>query len=122
VSRAGALVVETTAVGEGTVLARIVELVAAAQGSRAPIQRLADRVAGMFVPLVLAAAAITFAAWWMATGEAAQALLPAVAVVVIACPCALGLATPTAIVAGTGRAAERGVLIRDAAALERAHA
>lgn len=121
VNRAGALVVRTTEVGEGTVLARIVRLVAEAQGSRAPIQRLADRVSGIFVPAVLAAAALTFVGWWIATGDAGQALLPAVAVVVIACPCALGLATPTAIVVGTGRAAERGILIRDAASLEQAH-
>jgi len=120
INRAGALVVETTVVGEGTVLARIVRLVAEAQGSKPPIQRLADRVSGIFVPVVLGIAALTFAIWWAVGGDPGAALLPAVAVVVIACPCALGLATPTAIVVGTGRAAERGILIRDAAALERA--
>ncbi|WP_373045758.1 heavy metal translocating P-type ATPase [Vulgatibacter sp.] len=122
VNRAGALVFEATAVGEGTVLAQIVRLVGEAQGSKAPIQRLADRISGIFVPIVLAIATLTFLAWWLVTGDAAAALLPAVAVVVIACPCALGLATPTAIVVGTGRAAELGVLIKDAASLERAHA
>src|SRR5690606_36372259 len=121
INRAGALVVETRVVGEGTVLAQIVRLVAAAQGSKAPIQRLADRVSGIFVPVVLCIAAVTFLGWWLVSGDAGQALLPAVAVVVIACPCALGLATPTAIVVGTGRAAEHGILIKDAAALERAH-
>ena len=121
VNRAGALVVQTSAVGEGTVLAQIVRLVAEAQGSKAPIQRLADRVSGIFVPVVLGIAGLTFAAWWIATGDASAALLPAVAVVVIACPCALGLATPTAIVVATGRAAEAGVLVRDAASLERLH-
>jgi Cu+-exporting ATPase len=107
-------------VGDATLLAGIVRLVAQAQGSRAPIQRLADRVSAVFVPVVLALAAVTFVATWLIAGDAARALVHAVAVLVIACPCALGLATPTAVIVGTGRAAQLGVLVRDAAALERA--
>jgi Cu+-exporting ATPase len=118
----GRLVVETTAVGAETTLARIVRLVEGAQASKAPIQRLVDRVAAVFVPVVLAIALITFAGWSMASGDVEAALLNAVAVLVIACPCSLGLATPTAIMAGTGVAARHGILIKDAEALERAHA
>jgi Cu+-exporting ATPase len=118
----GALVVEATRVGADTALMQIVRLVEEAQGSKAPIQRVADRVAGVFVPIVLLLAAATFVAWWAVGAGAATALLPAVAVLVIACPCAMGLATPTAIMVGTGRAAEHGILIRDAASLERAQA
>ena len=103
-----------------TQLAEIVRLVGEAQGTKAPIQRLADRISGLFVPAVLVVALVTFAAWWMATGEFTAALIPAVAVLVIACPCALGLATPTAIMVGSGRGAQSGVLVRNAAALERA--
>ena len=91
-----------------------------AQGSKAPIQRLADRVAGVFVPVVVAIAALTFVATWWLAGDAHAALVNAVAVLVIACPCALGLATPTAIMVGTGRGAQSGILIRNAAALEQA--
>ena len=115
----GALTVEATRVGADTALMQIVQLVEAAQGSKAPIQRLADRVAGIFVPVVLLLAAATLLAWW-ATGHGAASLLPAITVLVIACPCAMGLATPTAIMVGTGRAAERGIVVRDAASLERA--
>ena len=116
----GLLVFEATGVGDATLLAGIVRLVAEAQGSKAPIQRLADRVSGVFVPIVVAVAAATFLlAWWL-QGNAAHALIDAVAVLVIACPCALGLATPTAIIVGTGRGAQLGVLVRNAAALERA--
>ncbi|CAH2604306.1 Copper-exporting P-type ATPase [Rhodovastum atsumiense] len=122
IARDGVLVVRTTAVGGETVLARIVRLVEGAQASKAPIQRLVDRVSAVFVPVVLAIAALTFAGWWIATGAAVPAILNAVAVLVIACPCALGLATPTAIMAGTGVAARHGILIKDAEALERAHA
>jgi P-type Cu+ transporter len=118
----GLLVIETAAVGAETTLARIVRLVEGAQASKAPIQRLVDRVAAVFVPVVLVIAAVTFAGWWAATGDATVALLNAVAVLVIACPCSLGLATPTAIMVGTGAAARHGILIKDAGALERTHA
>ena len=118
----GLLAVETTAIGAETTLARIVRLVEGAQASKAPIQRLVDRVSAVFVPVVLGIALVTFIAWWAATGNPAAALLNAVAVMVIACPCALGLATPTAIMVGTGAAARHGILIKDADALERAHA
>jgi P-type Cu+ transporter len=107
-------------VGVHTQLAEIIRLVGEAQGSKAPIQRLADRISGIFVPVVLVIAAATLAAWWLATGAFTVALVNAVAVLVIACPCALGLATPTAIMVGTGRGAQCGMLVRDAAALERA--
>ena len=116
----GLLVGEATGVGNATMLASIVRLVAEAQGSKAPIQRLADRVSGIFVPVVVVIAALTFALTWWLTGGATQALVHAVAVLVIACPCALGLATPTAIMVGTGRGAQAGILIRNATALENA--
>ncbi len=118
----GTLVMRTTRVGRETVLASIVDLVERAQGSKAPIQRLADRVSEVFVPLVLVVAAITFAIWLSIGPEPrlTLALTAFIAVVVIACPCAMGLATPTAIMVGTGRAAQAGILIRSAAALERA--
>jgi P-type Cu+ transporter len=118
----GLLVIETTAVGAETMLARIVRLVENAQASKAPIQRLADRVSAVFVPVVLAIALVTLGGWLIAGATTSVAVLNAVSVLVIACPCALGLATPTAIMVGTGMAARRGTLIRDAAALERAHA
>jgi Cu+-exporting ATPase len=120
VNRAGSFVFRAERVGSETTLARIIRLVEEAQGSRAPIQRLADRVAAVFVPVVLAIAALTFAAWWWLGPEPAllHALTNAVAVLVIACPCAMGLATPTAIMVGTGRGAEHGVLVKSAAALE----
>ena len=107
-------------VGAATMLAGIIRLVREAQGTKAPIQRLADRVAGVFVPAVVAISALTFALWWSLGGEFAPALVNAVAVLVIACPCALGLATPTAIMVGTGRGAQVGVLVKNAVALERA--
>jgi len=107
-------------VGAATMLAGIIRLVREAQGTKAPIQRLADRVAGVFVPVVVAISAATFALWWGIGGEFAPALVNAVAVLVIACPCALGLATPTAIMVGTGRGAQVGVLVKNAVALERA--
>jgi len=107
-------------VGSETLLAGIVRLVGDAQGSKAPIQRLADRVSGVFVPVVIVIAFATFIAAWLFTGHAIAGLINAVAVLVIACPCALGLATPTAIIVGTGRAAQLGVLIRNAVALETA--
>jgi Cu+-exporting ATPase len=118
-----ALAVRVTRVGEGTTLARILQLVQDAQASRAPIQRLADRVAAVFVPIVLVLASLTLTAWLLFTDATfAQALLHVVAVLVIACPCALGLATPTAVLVGSGRAARHGVLIKDAASLERLQA
>jgi P-type Cu+ transporter len=117
----GLLVVETTAVGAETTLARIVRLVEHAQAAKAPIQRLVDRVAAIFVPVVLGIALVTALGWFFATGNADAAILNAVAVLVIACPCALGLATPTAVMVGTGVAARFGILIKDAEALETAH-
>ncbi|MDR6774508.1 heavy metal translocating P-type ATPase [Azospirillum sp. BE72] len=118
----GLLVVETTAVGTETMLAQIVRMVEGAQASKAPIQRLVDRVSAVFVPAVLAVAALTLAGWWIVGGDLEAAIVTAVSVLVIACPCALGLATPTAIMVGTGVAARHGILIKDAEALERAHA
>ena len=121
INRSGTLVIRAEKLGRDSMLARIVEMVAAAQRSRAPIQRLADRVAAWFVPLVIAAAIASFAAW-MVFGPAPRlsyALVAAVTVLIIACPCALGLATPMSIMVGVGRGAGAGVLIRDADALER---
>lgn len=109
-----------TGVGKHTLLAAIIRLVSAAQASKAPVQRLVDRVSAIFVPVVVAIAAVTFAFWWWYAGRLAEALIPAVAVLVIACPCALGLATPTALMVGVGRAAKAGILIRNAEALEQA--
>ncbi|MGP1677295.1 MAG: heavy metal translocating P-type ATPase, partial [Burkholderiales bacterium] len=116
----GLLRCEAEGVGAATMLAGIIRLVREAQGTKAPIQRLADQVAGVFVPVVVAISAATFALWWGIGGELAPALVNAVAVLVIACPCALGLATPTAIMVGTGRGAQVGVLVKNAVALERA--
>ena len=118
----GVLVAQATAVGGATMLSQIIKMVEDAQAVKAPIQRLVDRVSAVFVPVVLAIAALTFVGWGLANGDWQQALLNAVAVMVIACPCALGLATPTSIMVGTGVAAGRGILIKDAAALETAHA
>ncbi|MCL4448439.1 MAG: heavy metal translocating P-type ATPase [Actinobacteria bacterium] len=115
----GLLKVRALAVGADTALASIVQLVQNAQNSKAPVQRLADNVAGVFVPIVIAVGAITFAAWQITTGHLTWGLTAAVAVLVVACPCAMGLATPAAIMVGTGRAAHFGVLIRNALALER---
>ncbi len=117
----GTLVARTTAVGAETTLARIIRLVENAQAAKAPIQRLVDKVSAVFVPVVMGIALLTFIAWWALGGDAEVAILNAVAVLVIACPCALGLATPTAIMAGTGVAARHGILIKDAEALELAH-
>ncbi len=116
----GALEIAVSAVGAETTLARIIRMVTAAQGAKAPIQRLADRVSAIFVPVVLIIAAITLVAWLLAGAGIETALINAVAVLVIACPCALGLATPAAIMVGVGAGAKRGILIRDAAALETA--
>jgi Cu+-exporting ATPase len=117
----GLIALRTTAVGAQTALARIIELVESAQAKKAPIQHQVDRVAAIFVPVVLAIAALTLLGWGFAQGDWQQALLNAVAVLVIACPCALGLATPTAMMVGSGVAARHGILIRDAEALEIAH-
>src|SRR5450830_1666892 len=117
----GLLLVETAAIGAETVLARIIRMVEHAQAAKAPIQRLVDRVSAVFVPVVLVLALLTLLGWGLLAGNWEQALLNAVAVLVIACPCALGLATPTAIMAGTGVAAQYGILIKDAEALEIAH-
>ncbi|QIL45322.1 copper-translocating P-type ATPase [Acidovorax sp. HDW3] len=117
----GRIVLQVGAVGAETVLARIIRLVEDAQAAKAPIQRLVDQVAAVFVPVVLLLALATLLAWLWAGVGAETALIRAVAVLVIACPCALGLATPAAIMAGTGVAAQQGVLIKDAEALETAH-
>ncbi|TDV65817.1 cation-translocating P-type ATPase [Pseudomonas sp. LP_7_YM] len=117
----GRLLVRTQALGAETVLARIIRLVEDAQSAKAPIQKLVDKVSQVFVPVVLLVAIVTLVGWLMAGASWEAALINAVAVLVIACPCALGLATPTAIMAGTGVAARYGILIKDAEALERAH-
>jgi Cu+-exporting ATPase len=114
----GRLKLEATRVGKDTALARIIRLVQEAQGSKAPIQALADRVAAVFVPGVMGIALLTFLLWWVIGGEFVPAMIRLVAVLVIACPCALGLATPTAIMAGTGRGAEKGLLFKNSEALE----
>jgi Cu+-exporting ATPase len=121
VNQSGGLVLRADKVGRDTMLARIVDMVARAQRSRAPIQRLADRVAGWFVPAVIAAALLAFAAWMLFGPEPrfTFGLVAAVTVLIIACPCALGLATPMSIMVGVGRGAHSGILIRDAEALER---
>ena len=119
VNQTGRLVVEVTQVGEGTVLAEVVRIVEAARASKAPIQRLADRVSGVFVPTVVVVALGTLVGWLLATGDLTTALRNAVAVLIIACPCALGLATPTAIAVGAGRGAELGVVFRSAEIFER---
>jgi Cu+-exporting ATPase len=116
----GALRCRATGVGEHTLLAGIIRLVGEAQGSKAPVQRLADRISAIFVPVVCAIALVTLAGWWGYSGQFAEALVNAVAVLVIACPCALGLATPTAIMVGTGQGARAGILVKNAEALERA--
>ena len=116
----GLLLVRTSATGAETILSRIIRLVEDAQSAKAPVQKLVDKVAAVFVPVVLVLALLTLAGWWLATGDVEQAMINAVVVMVIACPCALGLATPAAIMAGTGVAARHGILIKDAEALEMA--
>ena len=120
VSTRGWFVMEATAVGENTTLAGIIRLVDEATGSKAPIERQADRIAGVFVPVVIGIAAVTFVVWMLVSRDFATALTHAVSVLVISCPCALGLATPTAIMVGTGRGAANGILIKSAEALETA--
>jgi P-type Cu+ transporter len=114
----GLLKIEAQAVGADTALARIIKLVQEAQGSKAPVQALADRVSSVFVPAIIVIAFLTFALWWAMGGQFVPAMIRMVAVLVIACPCALGLATPTAIMAGTGKGAERGILFKNSEALE----
>lgn len=116
----GSLRVQTSRVGKNTALARIIKVVEEAQNSKADIQRLADRISGIFVPTVIGIAFLTFAVWmiWVAPGEFGTALIPVISILVIACPCALGLATPTSIMAGSGRAAEMGVLFKGGEYLE----
>lgn len=123
VNQKGSFYFNAEKIGAETLLAQIIRTVEAAQNSKAPVQRLADRIAGVFVPIVLGIAMLTFLVWYFAGGEQAlgHALLTSITVLVIACPCALGLATPTAIIAGVGKGAETGILIKDAEALETAH-
>jgi len=118
----GLLTIRATAVGEDSTLSRIIRLVENAQAGKAPIQRLVDRISAIFVPTVIVIALIAFSVWLSTGGTLEQALTAAVSVLVIACPCALGLATPTAIMTGTGAAARAGILIKDVEALEQAHA
>lgn len=121
INQSGLLILEVTALGAQSRLARIIALVEQAQTGKAPVQRLADKISAVFVPVVLGISLLTLILWWALAGDLTQAILHAVAVLVIACPCALGLATPTAIMAGTGIAARQGILIKDAQALEQAH-
>jgi Cu+-exporting ATPase len=114
----GRLVVRATRIGADTQLAQMAALVSAAQAGKAPVQRLADRVAAVFVPVVMAISATTWVGWYLATGSATEAFTAAVAVLIIACPCALGLATPTALLVGTGRGAQLGIVIRGPEVLE----
>ncbi|NTU42069.1 MAG: copper-translocating P-type ATPase, partial [Nitrospirales bacterium] len=121
VNKAGGLKMKALRIGKETALSQIIRLVEEAQGSKAPIQRLADRVASVFVPTVMAIATATFFVWLLAGPSFSLALMNFIAVLIIACPCALGLATPTAIMVGTGKGAEKGILIKDAEALELSH-
>ncbi len=121
INRGGSFTFRATKVGEDTALQKIVRLVEAAANSKAPISRLADRVSGVFVPVVMGIALVTFIVWLAIGGGVSAALKHAIAVLVISCPCALGLATPTAIMVGTGKGAELGIMIRSAASLEMAH-
>ena len=121
INKTGSFRFRVVRVGKETVLAQIVQLVQAAQGSKAPIQKVADQVTGWFVPAVMAIALLTFLVWAFLVGEVRLGLISAVGVLIIACPCALGLATPTSIMVGTGKGAENGILIKDAESLERAH-
>ena len=114
----GSLRIKATGVGAKTQLAQIIKIVTTAQGSKAPIQRLADKISGIFVPVVVAISVLTFIGTWLWTGDLTAAFISSVSVLVIACPCALGLATPTAVVVGIGKGAQAGILFRDAKALE----
>lgn len=117
----GMLIIETTKTGDDSTLARIIHLVENAQAGKAPVQRLVDKISSIFVPAVIAIAALTFLVTIFVTGDGGSSLMAAVSVLVIACPCALGLATPTAIMTGTGAAARNGILVKDIESLERAH-
>ncbi len=119
INKQGLLTFEATKVGRETALAQIIRLVEQAQGSKAPIQRLADRVSAVFVPTVVSVAILTFAIWIIGTGEFTPAMIRMIAVLIIACPCAMGLATPTAIMVGMGKGAETGILFKSSEALER---
>ncbi len=121
INKTGSFYFEATGVGSDTALARIISLVKQAQTSRPPIQRLADRIASIFVPVVFGIATVTFLAWWFTTGSVSDGMINAVAVLIISCPCALGLATPTAILVGTGKGAELGLLIKSGDIVETAH-
>jgi Cu+-exporting ATPase len=123
INKTGSFTFKATGVGAETALAQIIRLVEEAQGSKAPIQRLADKVASVFVPSVFLVAFVTFAVWYFlpAEGNFSRALINFVSVLVIACPCALGLATPTAIMVGTGLGAQSGILIKGGEALEKIH-
>lgn len=118
-NQSGALTLEVTTVVGDSVLSKIIDLVKEAQAQKAPMQKLVDRISGVFVPTVIAVSILTFALWFVVSGDLESSLIPAVAVLVIACPCALGLATPTAILVGTGRAAKSGIFIKSGEALER---
>ncbi len=117
----GSIKIQVLKVGGDTVLAQIIKMVEEAQGSKAPIQKLADKIAGIFVPIVMAIALVTFLVWYFLTGDLEASIIPAVAVLVIACPCALGLATPTAIMVGTGTGARNGILIKNGETLEKSN-
>ncbi len=119
INQSGSIQIKATKVGQDTVLAQIVKMVTEAQTKKAPIQKLVDKISGIFVPVVLGIALITGLIWYVSTGNAAQSIIPAVAVLVIACPCSLGLATPTAIMVGTGLGAKHGILIKNGEALEK---
>jgi len=121
INKSGFFVLEASRVGEDTTLAQMIRLVEEASASKAPISKLADKVAGIFVPVVMVIAAVTAAVWLFVTGDGTMALTSGVAVLVISCPCALGLATPVAIMVGTGKGAENGILIKSAEALEHLH-
>ncbi|MVB13040.1 Copper-exporting P-type ATPase [Caprobacter fermentans] len=121
VNKYGTFTFEASLIGRDTVLAQIVKMVEDAQGSKAPIQKIADRVSGVFVPTVIGIAVVTFLAWFLSTGDLNQSIVSAVSVLVIACPCSLGLATPTAIMVGTGLGAENGILIKGGEHLETAY-
>ncbi len=121
INQQGLLRIRATGVGAQTALAQIIRLVKQAQGSKAPIQRLADRVSAVFVPVIIVIAGITLGVWWIAGGDFVPGMIRMVAVLVIACPCALGLATPTAIMVGTGKGANMGILFKNSEALETAH-
>ena len=121
INQNGNIKIKITKIGKDTILAQIIKMVEEAQGSKAPIQKLADTISGIFVPIVIAIALITFTAWYLITFDITTSILPAVAVLVIACPCALGLATPTAIMVGTGTGAKNGILIKNGETLEKSN-